>query len=571
MKSSGSIALGLLLAACGSSLGQIARVTPIVLKGAAAPGCGTSSTFTNFRNPFINNSGALAFWGSTNDNYTGVWTWTGSTLLAVGTGTISNSDFTVNPAINSSGSVAYRALTSSTTSGVFRWDAGTTTTIASSSQAIPDETGAALSGSPVFDVLEGLSGGDTRAVLLSDQGHVLFQHSVTTSSEYIHGWWWSDGSSLKALAYLRRTDPGQIPISWYPGSPWGSDALWNTGTADVNSGGSGTSCVVTVFNTGTSNDTAIHSGSPGSLTAIAVEGGSSPDGSIWRAFASSTMNNNDRVSSRCQMGSPTPLNSIALIDPDAVVDRAGDPAPDTGDNYYGGGTTVPIWSGSLNDNDRVLFTERLAATPTDGETGLWSGPLSAIRLYARGNQAVPCRYAGTYVDTLPQFADRQGLNNPGQFVFMADMDDGTQKAALFGVDPRFNRAWIIAKVGDTVRYGTGSTNIGTVVALDVAVLGAGQDRNNPASGHAILNDCGVVTFWMLVDDGTTQYEGIYTHRMLPADINDDGAYNVLDNNAFLNAFSAGNLCLADFNGDGNLNVLDFNQFQNAAAVSGSCP
>jgi len=203
-----------------------------------------------------------------------------------------------------------------------------------------------------------------------------------------------------------------------------------------------------------------------------------------------------------------------------------------------------------------------------GGRSIWSGASGSLKLFAINEYDGPCERGGTYVE-LDQFLAHQCLNDVGQFVVMGQYkdDDNVIRTALFAGDPRFNRKHVIAAVGDTVVDRT-LTTIGVIADLEMGNSDLSA-RNNPASGYATINACGVVTFRVRFESGT---HAVVTRRLLPADTNGDGLANVVDFITFGTQFAAGNLCAADFDGNDLLNINDYIAFLTAYAISTEeCP
>jgi len=241
--------------------------------GDTAPG--TTGTFESFGVPFINDSGQIVFYASTDmvgSGQFGIWRWSpsGPSTAAVaiagqssGIGSATFADVSRNPSINNNGQVAFRAGLSDG-SAVLRWAPSTYTVVAQSSQAAPGASGSSL-GVNFGPLEDGTYPGEFRRVLLADSGDVAFEH-VNFSND-LGGWWIGDGSSLNGLAYR-----GSGSWAQYPG--WSTTMSGVTG-ADINA--SGTAALTITYGVG-SQDTSwtLWRGVPNSLTLIAQNGDAAP-------------------------------------------------------------------------------------------------------------------------------------------------------------------------------------------------------------------------------------------------------------------------------------------------------
>lgn len=568
---------------CTVSIANTVKFNKIAVKGDSAPvpsGTG-ATTFVNFGQPVINDSNDVVFWGYTADLRSGIWKWNaaGSTLTLVaiagqasGIGGTNFADFSRNPSINSSGHVAFMASLSSGGSAIVRWDAGSFVTIAQDSQNAPDYAGTSLG--VTFGSF--VSPNYTQPVFLSDTDDVLFDH---VDSNGLYGWWIGNGTTLRGLAY--GAGPGG---AWaqYP-SATGGGALWAIAGADINRSGTVGINITYEFIRGT-----LLRGTAGSLTLVKQAGDAAPAGSTtWDSIRTCSMNNSGQIASASKFYESGPpidrFDSLSLLN--SIVAFAGDPAPDTSADYYHGGNNLLLGSPSVNDSGSVIFSKPTdeAVTPPQSSPlyGLWYGVPGSLHLFAYDSYAIPCTRSGVVQslggdNSIHLF--QQCLNNYGQFTAMGRYDTGGgsgPQIALFAAHPQYNRKYIVAMEGDAL-IDMSSTAYGNITALDIADLtqsetsGTWSLRTTPYNGYSTLSICGTIPIRASYDDGTTQGEGVFTWRIIPADVDGNGSYDVNDGIAFTNAYGAGNPCM-DFDGDGTLNVNDYIAFQNAAAASGACP
>lgn len=97
---------------------------------------------------------------------------------------------------------------------------------------------------------------------------------------------------------------------------------------------------------------------------------------------------------------------------------------------------------------------------------------------------------------------------------------------------------------------------GTFVFTEIVLPGAGLGAN--AAIRFTAQGTQADDHWYIDD--------VRVGQTCRVDSSSDGALNIQDYRAMLDAFAAGNASIADWNGDGALNVLDFNAFVNDFAV-----
>ena len=199
MKTSPIFSFALLLGGLALSRAQDGTNRTIAMKGTAAPGLG--GNFTNFSEPVLNGSGVVAFHGLffAAAGGEGIFETSGTSLLTLAStqqtapGLGANFTNFATPILNETGTVAFVGTTAAQTSAIYTVSGGVWTTISAYGQTAPGLTGN----------ISGLS----QNIALSDTGSVAFSATTTvpavSGAEYL-----SSGGTPATMATTFQTAPG---------------------------------------------------------------------------------------------------------------------------------------------------------------------------------------------------------------------------------------------------------------------------------------------------------------------------------------------------------------------------
>lgn len=196
MKTASCHAFALLLAGLALSHAQDGSTRTISTTSTLAPGIGVN--FSVFSDPVLNGSGVVSFLGLT-AGADGIFKTSGTGLISIATtlqsapGLGATFDTFSNPLINESGTVAFSGTTATLLTGVYTGSGGTLTTITNFGQTAP-VLNASISG---FSNLA-----------LSDNGTVAFRADATVAGSPASGEYFGAGVTLTTEATTTQTAPG---------------------------------------------------------------------------------------------------------------------------------------------------------------------------------------------------------------------------------------------------------------------------------------------------------------------------------------------------------------------------
>jgi hypothetical protein len=201
---------------------------------------------------------------------------------------------------------------------------------------------------------------------------------------------------------------------------------------------------------------------------------------------------------------------------------------------------------------------------TTNNSGLWLAtppPGSGARLIAREGDQAPGLAAGV------QFAifNEPAINSAGRVAFTALLRGTgvtpTTNAALFASDS-IGRVRPLVRTGDLFDVSGNGSDRRTVKTIQFDAAPGG-----PPTGQGQFNASGALAFKLVfVATPITTTNGVFTGAPAsPADFNGDGAVNIQDFLAYLQAFAAGDAA-ADMTGDGQINIQDFLLYLSAFAA-----
>ncbi|MAE60152.1 MAG: hypothetical protein CMJ49_02220 [Planctomycetaceae bacterium] len=433
--SGGSLDNGGIFRGDGVTLTQIAR------KAAAPPG--GNGTFSGFDNPAINDAGQLAFegfltgtsGGSLDDG--GIYRGSGGSLIQIaregaappeGNGTFSSSAF-YTPIFNDLGQIAFRANLTGTSGGslddhgVYVYTSGVLTRIARDGDPAHDGDG-------VF----GLSGIQSNPAI-NNLGQVTFAADYSGNS----GGTGEDGIVLRGTNSSDLIEIAREGDS----TPGGNGTLGGsfTGTG-INDFGRVTfrSSLIQGSSGGTLDDDGVFTSTGGTLTEILREGEPTPDGNgVFSSITASVfpINNSNRVgirnSLRDTIGGSSDNSGYFSSSGGSItqIAREGQSAPD------GNGVFGHISSNmALNNLNHVAFVEDLTGTSGGAADNLGvfiSDGVEIVRVVREG-QAL----AGSTVSSVGFAAgvdeERSGLNDFGQVAFYASLVNGNSLIGLWTPD-----------------------------------------------------------------------------------------------------------------------------------------
>ena len=216
MKTSPCFAFVLLLAGLSLAQAQDGTSRTIAATATLAPGLG--GNFISFSTPVLNGSGVVCFQGFT-DGPDAIFKTSGTGLVTIAStlqtapGLSANFSIFSNPILNESGTVAFVGTTQALTTAIYTGSAGALTTIATSLQTLPGVLGTV----PAFLSNMGLS----------DSGSVAFSATTTLGTTTGSGEYFGSGASLTTIATTAQTAPGTGALFGSPSAP----VLNNTGSA----------------------------------------------------------------------------------------------------------------------------------------------------------------------------------------------------------------------------------------------------------------------------------------------------------------------------------------------------
>ncbi len=196
MKTAPCSAIALLLAGLALSHAQDGSNRTIALTGTAAP---VGTNFMTFSDPVLNGSGVVSFVGWT-DSDDAIYKTTGTGLMVIASTLQTAPGLGANianfsaPILNESGTVAFTGSTAGGSTGIYTGSGGALTTIATTLQTAPGLTASISSFSS--------------SIALSDTGSVAFNATTTTTSGSVIGEYGGAGGTLTAMATSLQTAPG---------------------------------------------------------------------------------------------------------------------------------------------------------------------------------------------------------------------------------------------------------------------------------------------------------------------------------------------------------------------------
>ncbi len=388
---------------------------------------GPGGNFANFLNFVLNETGTVAFSGSTNGGIaTGVYTGSGGALTTIAVsgqavpglgGNISA--FASNLALSDSGSVAFTATTITTATagtGEYFGAGGTLTAMATTLQTAPG-TGAAfgfLSVSPV----------------LNNTGGAAFMEQNTNTTPATSGVYTTFGSTLTTVATTLQVAP----------EIGGNFASFSANIA-INDSGSAAFSGANGLNFSTASR-GVFARVGGVLSAIASTARVAPGFSgNFRRFTDPALSNSGIVAFRGETGvsgQPSFGQGIYTGTGGALQTIAitGQSAPGIGGNFLNFGTS-PSVKPSVNDLGTVAFF----GTNSAGASGIYLGDGQQLLTVAFTGQSL----AGSTISSVSFSGggDRGGssqFNNNGQFAYSASLANGASTIQLFTPTLHFRSA-----------------------------------------------------------------------------------------------------------------------------------
>ena len=441
------------------------------MTGTQAP---VGSAFTFFSDPILNGSGVVSFLGLT-DGPDAIYKTSGTGLATIVStlqtlpGSGGNFANFLNFALNETGTVAFSGSTNGgIATGVYTGSGGALTTIAVSGQAVPGL------GGNIFSFASNLA--------LSDSGSVAFTATTITTTTAGTGEYFGSGGTLTALATTLQTAPGTGALFGFPSV---SPVLNNTGGAAFVEQTTTASGVYTTFgstlttvattlqvapeiggifatfsssiaindsgavaffaNNGNNFSTSgrgIFARIGGVLSAIASTARVAPGLSgNFRRFTDPALSNSGIVAFRGETGvsgQPSFGQGIYTGTGGALQTIAitGQSAPGIGGNFLNFGTS-PSVKPSVNDLGTVAFF----GTNSAGASGIYLGDGQQLLTVAFTGQSL----AGSTISSVSFSggSDRGGgsqFNNNGQFAYSASLANGTSTIQLFTPTLHFRSA-----------------------------------------------------------------------------------------------------------------------------------
>ncbi|HEX8323466.1 MAG TPA: choice-of-anchor tandem repeat NxxGxxAF-containing protein [Tepidisphaeraceae bacterium] len=468
-----------------SATAGLAQPTPVALSGTAAPGGGS---YNGFDIPVLNGAGQVAFraslTGTDGASNEGIFVGApGSVVTVVRTGTAVPGGGTYSgfgrPVLNGAGQVAFQAGWTGGTStvGIFAGGPGAIAVVARNNTAAP-------------------AGGNYQffsAPVLNRGGQVAFNASLTggTSATGI----FAGVPGLIAAVALRGTAaPGGENYDFF--SSINSPALSGTGQVGFYSQLTG--------GTGFGNF-GIFAGAPGSIAVAARSGTAAPAGGNYRGlgFTNPGLNEAGQVAFTADLTGGTSNQGFFTGTPGAITAVAlnGAPAP-AGGNYEGFNGEEGFL---VNGAGQVAFYAFLISGGTSNE-GLFVGRPSSVVAVALGGTAAPGGGSFSSFDF-----DNPTLNGAGQVAFTATLSgSGITSAndlALFAGLP--GALTKIIREGDVI-----DVDPGLGIALRTVGTFSGEDsiqfltESGGQDGRGMsFNDSGLLVYRLSFTDGSS---GVFT-------------------------------------------------------------